>query len=363
MSWQDREYNGSESREGGTQSALASFLSWSLPLGTWFGIRVRAHISLVLFVGFTVLLNPLNAGVPYLRGLQHAATGSAILFFSVLLHEFGHCFAARRVGGEANDIMMSPLGGLAMAQAPHRPLPQFLTVFFGPAVTFAICLTTAVALWAINNFQYIVPLNPLRRDLLGSLPAGVVSYYLWWVFIVNYGLLLFNLIPSYPLDGGQMLQSALWPKMGFYRSTRFAVIVGMVGAVLMGLVGLISGQWLLLFVAIFCFQTCYQRMAMLKQLGPDGFEETMEYAASFRPAEDDAAAPTRRRRLSRRAILKARRRAANEQAELARIDTILAKVSAHGMNSLTWLERRALRKATERQRALDTEFAQYESEA
>ena len=64
----------------------------------------------------------------------------AVLFLVVLLHEFGHCFTARWVGGHAEDILMTPLGGLAFASPPSRPLPTFLTVAGGPAVNVMICV-------------------------------------------------------------------------------------------------------------------------------------------------------------------------------------------------------------------------------
>src|SRR2546421_12828610 len=133
MAWQDRPYY----RESGNTSGspLWWLLTGSAPLGTWFGIRVRAHSSLVIFIAIGLFV-----GLPGTTGFKDNVASMAVLFALVLLHEFGHCFAARWVGGEADEILMHPLGGLALAQPPRRPLPTFLTIAGGPAVNLAICV-------------------------------------------------------------------------------------------------------------------------------------------------------------------------------------------------------------------------------
>ena len=131
MSWRDREYNQSEYGGGrGSMSPLMSLLTGSVPIGTWFGIRVRLHASLIIFIVLMLLLGPATIdGFDY----TDAITSMGILFCVILLHEFGHCFAARRMGGFADEIIMSPLGGLAFAQPPHRPWPTFITVGSSPS--------------------------------------------------------------------------------------------------------------------------------------------------------------------------------------------------------------------------------------
>ncbi len=112
---------------------------------------------------------------------------------------------------------MHPLGGLAFARAPHRPLPTFITVAGGPAVNVVICLLTGGVLWALYGW---LPWNPFRfRPISGFESASWLNVwsYTYWVYQVSWMLLCFNLLPIFPLDGGQMLQSILWPKFGYYK--------------------------------------------------------------------------------------------------------------------------------------------------
>src|SRR5881394_983634 len=100
MAWQDRPYY----RESGNTSGnpLWWLLTGSAPLGTWFGIRVRMHITLIVYIAGTLIF----AGTPGGLGAKNALTSMTILFVSVLLHEFGHCTGARMMGGEANEVLL-----------------------------------------------------------------------------------------------------------------------------------------------------------------------------------------------------------------------------------------------------------------
>ena len=346
MSWRDREYNQSEYGGRGSMSPLMAILFGAFSIGTYFGIRVRIHASFVLFAIFLLLAPGSVTGFEVVDAL----TSLFILFGIVLLHEFGHCFAARYMGGEAYDIIMSPLGGLASATPPHRPWPTFVTVAGGPLVNVAICLITGIALYFLAGLVPVNPFNPLAFD-----PGPTsVAYYLWWIYYVSYAILLFNLLPIYPLDGGQMLHSILWPQIGYYKATNVSCITGMVGSVGMAFYGLAGGHLFLTFIAISCFMYCYQKRMQLKEMGPEGLHDAIDYSASLRATADDD--HPRRRKLSRFAVRRIRKKAQKEQQELARIDAILDKVAKQGMQSLTWFERRALRQATERQRQRDLEL-------
>src|SRR4051794_19411699 len=121
MAWQDRHYY----RDRGAQAwnPLMWIVTGSVSLFTVFGIRVRVHASMILLIVLQILTSESKSGL----GWQNAVTSMGVLFGSVLLHEFGHCFGARYVGGEADDILMWPLGGLAFTRPPHRPWPSFFT--------------------------------------------------------------------------------------------------------------------------------------------------------------------------------------------------------------------------------------------
>ena len=131
-----------------------------------------------------------------------------------------------------------------------------------------------------------------------------------------------------------------------------ACSVGIAGAIVMATVGLGFGQLLLVLIAISCLFTCVSLRNQVKAAGPYAFEEEGEdYSASL---WNEPPTPTKRKHLSKRAMKKAQKVARQADLEQARIDQILAKVSTHGMQSLTWMEKRTLRKATERQRRMET---------
>lgn len=341
MAWQDRPYY--RDRNSQAWNPLLWLVSGSIPLFTIFGIRVRAHASLVLTV-VIVLLFGLGPGFTWQDRVQSMTT----LFAIVLLHEFGHCFAARWVGGSADDILMTPLGGLAFAAPPRRPLPTFITVAAGPAVNVVICLVTGSILWLISGWLPWNPFNftpPIHR-FSGWLDLWRYSY---WIYQISFSLLVFNLLPIWPLDGGQMVQAMLWPKLGYYRSMLLSLSVGMVGAVFGGMIALASRNVWLAVLAFSGFLNCMIYRRQLVAMGPEEYADETDYSAAY----EQPAAPKRRRHINRRVMKKARKLAQQAALEQQHIDTILAKVSASGMASLTWRERRALHKATERQRKRD----------
>jgi Zn-dependent protease len=344
MGWEDRPYYRDRGNVGGTP--LGFLLYGSVPLFTAFGIRVRAHASLLLFIGVFLLLGGLGSGGVVLKFRVESMT---VLFAIVLLHEFGHCFACRWVGGHTDEIMMTPLGGLAMVNAPRRPLATFITVAAGPAVNVLICALAGLGTYLINRN---VPWNALTNPIPGS-NLGLVYDYLFYIYVVSLALLLFNLLPIFPLDGGQMLQSILWPKFGYFRSMMIACVTGIVGGIMLGLYGLSQGRFLLVLIAISGIATCVSMRRQLREIGPEleYAGDEMDFSASLKP---DAPAK-KRRRPSRWAVRRLRRLAQRDAAEQQQIDTILAKVSAHGMHSLTWSERRALKRATARQRKRELE--------
>src|SRR5947208_2220924 len=105
-------------------------MTWSFPLGRMFGINIRVHVMLPLVMLALILRATGKDNVP----LIDAATLMALMFVSILLHEFGHCFAARAVDGDANDILLWPLGGLAYCDLPHTPKAHLICTLGGPAV-------------------------------------------------------------------------------------------------------------------------------------------------------------------------------------------------------------------------------------
>lgn len=347
MGWRDRDYN--QTRFGGgpnSRNPLWFLLMGSIPLGTWLGIRLRVHMSLVLLIAFNLLMAETATGL----GIQNALASSIILFSIVLLHEFGHCLTARAVGGSAEEILLWPLGGLASIDTPRRPWPTFAAAAGGPLVNVIICVGIGITLWVLSNFKLNLPLNPLYLFADGrTLPTYLTEYptlarYLWWTYSLSWSILFFNLLPFFPMDGGRILQAILWPIIGYRKAMNVACIVGMVGAGIMAMVGMVSWNPILVFIAISGFMTCYQMRAMLQAQGEEEWSDESAYESH----------PHKRLLKPNKSWMKkAARKAAQDRADQAKIDAILDKVHEKGLHSLTWREKRLLKQATERQREQD----------
>ena len=145
------------------------------------------------------------------------------LFVIVLLHEFGHALACRSVGGNANRIVLWPLGGVAYVDPPPRPGATLWSIAAGPLVNVVLFPILFAAVFAARSAGLAATAPDISR-LLGSIA---------WI---NTGLLVFNILPVYPLDGGQILRSLLWFVLGRARSLMAAAVIGLVGAV--GFIGL-----------------------------------------------------------------------------------------------------------------------------
>jgi Zn-dependent protease len=145
------------------------------------------------------------------------------LFLIVLLHEFGHALACRQVGGIANRIVLWPLGGVAYVDPPPRAGATLWSIAAGPLVNVALLpiLSILVSQGRLSGWPRTAP------DLFQLL---------WIVRRINLGLLIFNILPVYPLDGGQILRSLLWFVLGRARSLMVATVLGFIGIV--GFIGL-----------------------------------------------------------------------------------------------------------------------------
>jgi Zn-dependent protease len=166
------------------------------------------------------------------------------LFFLVTLHEFGHALACRQVGGTANRIVLWPLGGVAYVDPPPRPAATLWSIAAGPLVNVVLLgLSYALTIWAWHS---------------GWRLAAPHAYKLMWaVSFMNLGLLIFNLLPIYPLDGGQILQSLLWFLLGRARSLKVVAVVGLLGA--LGLIAI--AVWLHSFwigiISLYVLMNCW----------------------------------------------------------------------------------------------------------
>ncbi len=315
-------------------------LQWSLPLGRYLGITVRVSLLYAVWMALELVNKP------------HAWMAIAIAtgFVLVLLHEFGHCLAARRVGGEADDILMWPLGGLASVHHPHTWRASFITTACGPLVNLALVPVLAGALLALGQPLGVLVFNPFKPsiaqnllDYSSGLPPLLVQA-LFWAYFTNWVLLLFNvLVPMFPMDGGRMLQALLWRKMGYERSMDIATRVGLGIAVLMGMFALVSQEFVLFGIAVFGGLTCFHERQNLKFRAGQPAEEP--WAASARLSDRDLRAEQEK---AERAQRQAQARRQAEAADALELDRILAKIKAKGMGGLTKSEEAFLRRTRDK---------------
>lgn len=232
----------------------------SVKLFRLFGINVYLHWYWLL--GAYFMLGPgrnrlfaTTDGKPY--PLSFCIFLYLCLFLMVLIHEFGHALACKSVGGTAERILLQPLGGFAFANPPQRAGATLWTIVAGPLVNVILLPLT------------IFPLMALHR--LGA--HGIAVDFVQWLAMMNAGLLIFNLLPFYPLDGGQILRSLLWFVAGRGLSLVIASAVGMVGAVLLALLAYLDVDPILglivLFMGFQSYASLRQGMAMLRlERGP-----------------------------------------------------------------------------------------------
>jgi len=166
------------------------------------------------------------------------------LFLIVMTHEFGHALACRQVGGRADRIVLWPLGGVAYVDPPPRPGATLWSIAAGPLVNVVLI----PILWIAVTLSRSAGMAATAPDLFQLVQA---------VFWINVGLLVFNILPIYPLDGGQILRSLLWFVMGRARSLMVATIIGFIGVI--GFIGLAfwrKSPWLGA-VALFMLLNCW----------------------------------------------------------------------------------------------------------
>ena len=201
------------------------------------GIDVYLHYSWFL-VGVVEVL--------YLTGRYGSVWWTALeylcLFGIVLTHEFGHALACRSVGGKADTIVLWPLGGVAYVDPPQRPGAMLWSIAAGPLVNvLLIPLLTVAKLFALSN--HWSETFPNANELMTSL------------WIINIGLLIFNMLPIYPLDGGKVLWALLWFPFGRGRSLMIASTLGFITVGLL-LIFAIRTPWLAI-MAVFALMQCW----------------------------------------------------------------------------------------------------------
>jgi len=211
-------------------------MGWAPLIGRLFGIEIRVHITFLVLLAFLGVAHWLPE-----RNLTAAFIGVsffALLFLCVVLHELGHALAARQFGIKTQDITLLPIGGVArLERMPEKPSQELWVALAGPLVNVVIAIGLFLGL-------YLSGQGPKGSF---SFDSGNLAERLLWV---NIGLVMFNLLPAFPMDGGRVLRAFLAMRMPFAEATRVAARIGQGMAVLFGFAGLFIDPMLIL-IALF----------------------------------------------------------------------------------------------------------------
>ena len=332
---------------------------WSLPLGSWFSTQIRVSVFfplLILMLAASKRLGSIEVGLAF--GL--------VLFFSVLLHEFGHVIAARMTGGDGDEILITPFGGLAFCMPAPTFSSRFRTVAGGPLVNLALCALTLPAVVTLSSEQAIRDfLNPFvfpTLELSGASASTLIQPLLLIVFTANWLLLLINLLPVHPLDGGRMLHLLLQSRMEGPAGRTIYLRIGLICGWVMVLAGLwIENTWLMAVAAVVISLNLTETYQMHFQSETEesfmGYDFSQGYTSLERSLDDDdldAPSPSQPGMLARwkaqREEDRLRRQAEEDRDMERRLDELLDKLHSGGEASLTAAEKKQLKEISARLR-------------
>jgi Zn-dependent protease len=214
-------------------------MRWSYTIGRVRGTEIKVHVTFLLLLAWFGWLAYSSDGP---RAGVAAIVFLVAFFCSILAHEFGHITMAARFGIRTPDVILLPIGGVArIERIPDEPRQELLIALAGPAVTLALVIL--LALYAVATGESLEPRTALADD------SPLVTRLL----VSNALVLLFNLIPAFPLDGGRVFRALLASRLGLVRATRIAGSVGQAFALLLGVAGVVLNAPLTLLVAFFIF--------------------------------------------------------------------------------------------------------------
>jgi Zn-dependent protease len=344
--------------------------AWSLNLGRWGGVHVRLHIFFLLFavcafyVGTSHLAAPHAHGVVEMLPAWQCAMALGILFVSVLVHEFAHYHVTCWVGGHVEEIVIGPLCGLAEKNVLAQPHHELAAALAGPLGNLVVGMLAAPLFVLVEEGNLLTLLHPFTPQAVsdGSPPVVALKLTFW----LNWVLVLVNLLPTYPFDGGRVLRSILWPTLGYRTAVLVVARIAKLFALAIflsawlldnSLTGSVVPGWVpLVLLAIFVYFSANQDIARLDERERHGelfdYEDSSAYASAVR--EDDPARGPQQgfleRWLEKRRLAQETKRRQREAAEEARLDTILARLHATGLGHLSAEDRALLRRVSARYR-------------
>jgi Zn-dependent protease/CBS domain-containing protein len=220
-------------------------MGWSFTFMRVRGIELKVHVTFVLILVWAALYWSAVADEGG-RGALFGIVATLLLFVCVLLHELGHSLTAARCGIHVEDITLLPIGGVARIEIPENPKQEFWITVAGPAVNVVIAILL-IGLGAILDQTSVLSLDNLADSMRSAEWSGLLPY----LTVANILLVIFNILPAFPMDGGRILRSLLAMRMSYRRATRIAVSVGQGMAMLFGLFGFLTGNFFLIIIAIF----------------------------------------------------------------------------------------------------------------
>lgn len=229
----------------------------SFKIFTWLGIPVFFHWTFGLIFLY-ILYHAQNEGLATIETIWLTGLFMA-LFLCVLLHEFGHAIAARRYGVKTRDIVLMPIGGVArLERMPEKPFQEFVVAIAGPMVNVVIASLLLVGMTLMVDEGLLELFSYAIRADIGEEIVTESGYFLspWLHFgiklaFTNVALVIFNMIPAFPMDGGRVFRALLSMWLGRPRATKIAAWLGQVIALLLVLAGLWSGDFMLSVLGIF----------------------------------------------------------------------------------------------------------------
>jgi Zn-dependent protease len=323
-------------------------LEWSFPLYRLWGIQVRLHYFWPIMAA-AQLYSSLRD-----HYLHYAAAGLVIMLVQVLVHEYGHCWASRRVGGQAETILIWPLGGLSFVSGGESAKDHMFVAVMGPVTNMLFIVFPAIALAALGLWRWEF-LDPLNAWIVGSAPFW--QNLILMTFKIGFILTLFNLlVPAYPLDGGRILLVWLADRYGRERGTRvslyFSIPVGV--AMCVWAISTEKTELLLLLIGLSVLFEAWQlfRLAQMGALDQHpafpAQSGWMDYGA--RQGRDEEPPGFLARWRQKRRLKEDRQRTEGDALLKLKVDAVLEKVSREGIGSLTPEERRVLDDASKKLR-------------
>lgn len=346
--------------------------NWSVSLGRWNGLHVRVHMFFLLFVVFTIFLSWTGSSSELTDRVDWLATQMvAILFVSVLLHELGHVFAANRLGGYVDEIVIGPHGGMGSLDRFFDGRSELYAYLAGPLVNLAICLVCLPVILATSG-NVLGLLHPIAPVGLQNSPS--VEVFVRLTFWINWVLLLLNLLPVFPFDGGRIARAAIcmrWPV--FSRQNAITIVAGIaklaaiaiiVAAVLMNFDNthhVVPTRFALILFAIFLYFSAKHEPTResTAEIEDGEYEEDLVFGYDFSQGYtsleqnvDEGHPPSGplKRWIDERKVAKVVQQRQQEEDEDRQMDEILERVHDLGLDSLTDDERAFLDRVSDRYR-------------